>query len=117
PCRAGAIDQLGLWAQRVGVEVIKHREGADPAAVVFDAVQAARARGADVVIADTAGRLHTKTNLMEELRKVNRVAERALGRPADEVLLVLDATIGQNRGNQARSFTNALPVTRIVLST
>lgn len=114
--RAAAIDQLELWSQRVGVEMIRHREGADPAAVVFDAVQAARARGADVVIADTAGRLHTKTNLMEELRKVNRVAERALERPADEVLLVLDATIGQNAVSQARSFAEALPVSGIILT-
>jgi fused signal recognition particle receptor len=114
--RAAAIDQLELWSQRAGVEIVRHKENADPAAVVFDAVQAARARGADLVIADTAGRLHTKTNLMEELRKVHRVAERALGRPADEVLLVLDATIGQNAVNQARSFAEALPLTGLVLT-
>jgi fused signal recognition particle receptor len=114
--RAAAIDQLELWSQRVGVELIKHKEGADPAAVVFDAVQAARARGAELVIADTAGRLHTKTNLMEELKKVHRVAERALGRPADEILLVLDATLGQNAVSQARSFAEALPVSGIVLT-
>jgi fused signal recognition particle receptor len=114
--RAAAIDQLELWSQRAGVEIVRHKENADPAAVVFDAVEAARARGADVVIADTAGRLHTKTNLMEELKKVHRVAERALGRPADEVLLVLDATIGQNAINQARSFAEALPLTGLVLT-
>ncbi|HEU4751937.1 MAG TPA: signal recognition particle-docking protein FtsY, partial [Armatimonadota bacterium] len=114
--RAAAIDQLQVWADRLGVELVRHKEGADPAAVVFDAVQAARARGADVVIADTAGRLHTKSNLMEELKKLSRVAERALGRPADEVLLVLDATIGQNSVSQAKSFTETLPVTGIVLT-
>ncbi len=114
--RAAAIDQLELWANRVGVEVVKHREGADPAAVVFDAVQAARARGIDLVIADTAGRLHTRTNLMEELRKVNRVAERALERPADELLLVLDGTLGQNSVSQSRAFAEALPVTGLILT-
>jgi fused signal recognition particle receptor len=114
--RAAAIDQLQVWAERTGVEMVRHKEGADPAAVVFDAVQAARSRGADVVLADTAGRLHTKANLMEELKKVNRVAERALGRPADEVLLVLDATIGQNAVSQAQSFTQALPVSGLVLT-
>jgi fused signal recognition particle receptor len=114
--RAAAIDQLEVWADRLGMDLVRHREGADPAAVVFDSVQAARARGADVVIADTAGRLHTKSNLMEELKKVNRVAERALGRPTDEVLLVLDATIGQNAVSQAKTFTETLPVTGIVLT-
>jgi len=114
--RAAAIDQIAVWAERLGVELVRHKEGADPAAVVFDAVQAARARGADVVLADTAGRLHTKTDLMEELRKVHRVAERALERPVDEVLLVLDATIGQNAVSQAKSFAAALPVTGIVLT-
>jgi fused signal recognition particle receptor len=114
--RAAAIDQLAVWAERLGVELVRHKEGADPAAVVFDAVQAARSRGADVVLADTAGRLHTKTDLMEELRKVHRVAERALERPVDEVLLVLDATIGQNAVSQAKSFAAALPVSGIVLT-
>ena len=114
--RAAAIDQLEVWAQRLNVEIVKHKEGADPAAVVFDAVQAARARGIDVVIADTAGRLHTQTNLMEELKKVARVAERALGREPDEVLLVLDATLGQNAVNQAKAFAEALPVTGIMLT-
>jgi len=114
--RAAAIDQLQVWADRVGTEIVRHKEGADPAAVVFDAVQAARSRGADVVLADTAGRLHNKANLMEELKKVNRVAERALGRPTDEVLLVLDATLGQNAVSQAQSFAQVLPVTGIVLT-
>jgi fused signal recognition particle receptor len=114
--RAAAIDQLEVWSQRVGAELIKHREGADPAAVVFDAVQAARARSADLVIADTAGRLHTRANLMEELKKVHRVAERALYRAPDEVLLVLDATLGQNAVSQARSFAEALPVSGIILT-
>jgi len=114
--RAAAIDQLALWAQRLGAEIVRHHEGADPAAVIYDAIAAARARGYDVVIADTAGRLHTRTNLMEELKKIHRVAERALGRPADEVLLVLDATVGQNSVNQARAFGEALPLTGIVLA-
>lgn len=114
--RAAATDQLQVWADRIGVEIVRHKEQADPAAVVFDSVQAARSRGMDVVLADTAGRLHTKVNLMEELKKVNRVAERALGRPTDEVLLVLDATIGQNAVSQAKSFAEALPVSGIVLT-
>lgn len=114
--RAAAIDQLQVWAERIGTDLIRHKEGADPAAVVFDAVQAAKARGADVVLADTAGRLHTKANLMEELKKVNRVAERALDRPTDEVLLVLDATLGQNAVAQARTFSETMPVTGIVLT-
>jgi fused signal recognition particle receptor len=114
--RAAAIDQLEIWANRVGVELVKHKEGADPAAVVYDAIQAARGRRTEFVIADTAGRLHTKTNLMEELKKVHRVVQRELGRPADEVLLVLDATIGQNAVNQAKSFAAALPLTGIVLA-
>jgi fused signal recognition particle receptor len=114
--RAAAIDQLEIWANRVGVELVKHKEGADPAAVVYDAIQAARSRRMDVVIADTAGRLHTRTNLMEELKKVHRVVQRELGRPADEVLLVLDATVGQNAVNQARSFAEALPLTGIALA-
>jgi fused signal recognition particle receptor len=114
--RAAAIDQLQVWADRVGVDLVRHKEGADPAAVVFDAVQAAKSRGADVVLADTAGRLHTKSNLMEELKKVSRVSERALERPADEALLVLDATIGQNAVAQAKSFSEAIPVSGIVLT-
>ena len=114
--RAAAIDQLEIWANRVGVDLVKHKEGADPAAVVYDAIQAARGRRMDYVLADTAGRLHTKTNLMEELKKVSRVVQRELGRPADEVLLVLDATIGQNAVNQAKSFAAALPLTGIALA-
>jgi fused signal recognition particle receptor len=114
--RAAAIDQLRIWADRVGADVVAHKEGSDPAAVVFDAIQAARARGAGVVIADTAGRQHTKSNLMEELRKINRVVERELGRPADESILVLDATAGQNMLNQAAAFAEAVPVTGIFLT-
>ena len=114
--RAAAIDQLEIWADRVGVELVKQRESADPAAVVFDALQAAKSRKADVVIADTAGRLHTRRNLMEELKKIGRVIERELGRPADEVLLVLDATTGQNAVSQAREFMAAVPITGIVLA-
>lgn len=114
--RAAAIDQLEIWGGRVGAEVIKHREGADPSAVIFDAVQAARSRRADFVIADTAGRLHTKSNLMEELKKINRVLERELGRAADETLLVLDATTGQNAVSQARQFAQAVPLTGLVLA-
>lgn len=115
--RAAAVDQLAHWGERIGVEVIKGREGADPAAVVFDAVQAAIARKADYLIVDTAGRLHNKTNLMEELKKINRVLERGLdGRSADETLLVLDATTGQNAVSQAREFKNAVGVTGLVLA-
>ncbi|HLJ54753.1 MAG TPA: signal recognition particle-docking protein FtsY [Chthonomonadaceae bacterium] len=114
--RAAAIDQLEIWAQRTNTEMVKHREGSDPSAVVFDAIRAARARSADYVIADTAGRLHTRTNLMEELKKINRIAERELGRPADEILLVLDATTGQNAISQAKLFMQAIPVTGIVLT-
>ena len=114
--RAAAIDQLEIWASRVGVEIIKQREGADPAAVVFDALQAAKSRGADVVIADTAGRLHTRKNLMEELKKIGRVVEREIGRPADEVLLVLDATTGQNAVSQAKKFKEAVQITGILLA-
>ncbi|MCS6777864.1 MAG: signal recognition particle-docking protein FtsY [Chloroherpetonaceae bacterium] len=114
--RAAAIDQLEIWAGRIGAEIVKHREGTDPSAVIFDAIRAARARQADYVIADTAGRLHTRYNLMEELKKIHRVAERELGRPADETLLVLDATTGQNGISQARMFMNALPLTGLVLA-
>ena len=115
--RAAAVDQLALWGERVGVEVVKGREGADPASVVFDAAQAAIARKADYLIIDTAGRLHNKSNLMEELKKINRVLERALGgRSADETLLVLDATTGQNAVNQAREFKSAVAVTGLILA-
>jgi fused signal recognition particle receptor len=113
--RAAADTQLETWAERSGAEVVKHAPGADPAAVAFDGVQAARARGADLLIIDTAGRLHTKRNLMEELSKIRRVVEREGGAP-DEVLLVLDATTGQNGIAQARAFTDAVDVTGIVLT-
>ncbi|MCL6610891.1 MAG: signal recognition particle-docking protein FtsY [Peptococcaceae bacterium] len=114
--RAAAIDQLEIWGNRAGADVIKHREGADPAAVVFDAIQAARARKADAVVVDTAGRLHTKSNLMEELKKIGRVLSREIPGAPHEVLLVLDATTGQNAINQARIFGEATGVTGIVLT-
>jgi fused signal recognition particle receptor len=114
--RAAAIDQLEIWANRVGVEIIKHQPGADPGAVVFDSIQAAIARKADVVIVDTAGRLHTKTNLMEELAKVGRICRKALERDPDETILVLDATTGQNAVNQAREFMSVVPLTGIALA-
>lgn len=114
--RAAAIDQLQIWAERLNTEIIKHKEGADPSAVVFDAIQAGRARGYDYVLADTAGRQHTATRLMEELKKIYRVTEKALGHPADEVLLVLDAVAGQNAIRQAEEFARALPITGIILT-
>jgi fused signal recognition particle receptor len=114
--RAAAIDQLEIWAGRVGGDIVKHQPGADPSAVLFDAIQAAVARRADYVIADTAGRLHTRVNLMEELKKMARVVQRALGRPPDETLLVLDATTGQNAISQAREFGSAVNVTGVVLA-
>ena len=114
--RAAAIDQLEVWAQRVGVDLVRHNPGADPSAVVYDAAQAARARHADVLIVDTAGRLHTKANLMEELKKVDRVLRRELPGSPVEALLVLDATTGQNGIIQARQFKAALPLTGIVLT-
>jgi fused signal recognition particle receptor len=113
--RAAAAEQLQLWAERVGADVVRGAEGGDPGSVVFDAVERASARGADLVLADTAGRLHTKVNLMEELKKVRRVAERPPGR-VTEVLLVLDATTGQNGLIQAREFTEAVGVTGVVLT-
>ena len=114
--RAAAIEQLEIWAQRSGAAIVKHSQGADPAAVVFDTVAAAKARGADVVICDTAGRLHNKKNLMEELAKINRVIERELPQADREVLLVVDATTGQNAVNQAREFKAAAGITGIVLT-
>ena len=114
--RAAAIDQLEIWATRTHTELVKHKEGADPSAVIYDAIKAARARHADYVIADTAGRLHNRTHLMEELKKINRITERELGRAADEVLLVLDATTGQNGISQAKQFLNAVPLTGISLA-
>lgn len=114
--RAAAIDQLKEWGQRAGVDVVAHKQGADPGAVVFDAMTAAERRDADVVIIDTAGRLHTKANLMEELRKVNRVIQRKYPDAPHEVLLVLDATTGQNAMHQAKYFTEAVGVTGVVLA-
>ncbi|GBL39581.1 MAG: signal recognition particle-docking protein FtsY [Nitrospiraceae bacterium] len=114
--RAAAIDQLQVWADRVGVDVIRHRHGSDPAAVAFDGIAAAKARQVDVVLIDTAGRLHTKSNLMEELRKITRViAQECPGAP-HEVLLVLDATVGQNALAQARQFHQTVGVTGLVLT-
>jgi len=113
--RAAAADQLALWAERAGTEIVRGAEGGDPSSVVFDAVQRARARGNDLVLADTAGRLHTKVNLVDELRKIRRVADREPGR-VTEVLLVLDATTGQNALAQAREFTEAVGVTGVVLT-
>jgi fused signal recognition particle receptor len=113
--RAAAAEQLGQWAERTGSEMVRGNEGGDPSAVVFDAVQRAAARGNDLVLADTAGRLHTKTNLMDELRKVRRVADRDPGN-VTEVLLVLDATTGQNGLAQAQQFTEAVDVTGVVLT-
>jgi fused signal recognition particle receptor len=114
--RAAAIEQLEIWAQRNGVEVVKQKFGADPAAVVYDAVAAAKARGADVVIVDTAGRLHTKSNLMAELEKMKRTAGKVIPDAPHDVLLVLDATTGQNGLAQAREFTGAVGVTGIILT-
>ena len=114
--RAAAIEQLEIWAERAGADFVHHAEGSDPAAVVFDAIGAAKARGADMVICDTAGRLHNKKNLMEELAKIARVIDRELPGADKEVLLVLDATTGQNAVNQAREFKNAAGITGIVLT-
>ena len=114
--RAAAIDQLGIWADRIGVDMIKHEEGSDPAAVVFDAISAARARKTDVLIIDTAGRLHNKKNLMDELAKINRVIDRELPFASRETLLVLDATTGQNAVLQAKEFTSAANITGPVLT-
>lgn len=114
--RAAAIEQLEVWAERSGCGLIKQAEGSDPASVVFDAVAAAKARGMDVVICDTAGRLHNKKHLMDELAKINRVIDRELPNADKEVLLVLDATTGQNAVNQAREFKNAANITGIVLT-
>ena len=114
--RAAAIDQLDIWAQRSGCDIIKHQENSDPAAVVFDACTAAKARGADILICDTAGRLHNKKNLMTELAKINRVIERELPDSARETLLVLDATTGQNAVSQAKLFSEAADITGIILT-
>lgn len=114
--RAAAIEQLQVWADRIGVEVIRHRHGSDPAAVAYDGIVAAKARQADVVLIDTAGRLHTKSNLMEELRKVTRVVGQALPGAPHEVLLVLDATVGQNALAQACQFREIVGVTGLALT-
>ena len=114
--RAAAIDQLQIWADRVGVDIIKQQEGSDPASVVFDAVAAAKARNCDVLICDTAGRLHNKKNLMEELAKINKIIGRELPQAQKEVFLVLDATTGQNALSQAKSFSEAADITGIVLT-
>ena len=114
--RAAAIDQLQIWADRIGVDIVKHKDGADPAAVVFDAMQAAVARNKDVVIIDTAGRLHTKVNLMEELKKIHRVIKKVIPEAPHEVFLVLDGTTGQNAMSQAKQFVEAVGVSGIVLT-
>ena len=114
--RAAAIEQLQVWADRAGVPLIKHAEGSDPAAVVYDTIQAGKARGSDVIIIDTAGRLHNKKNLMDELNKISRVIDRELPDASRETLLVLDATTGQNAVNQAKDFKEAAGITGIILT-
>lgn len=114
--RAAAVEQLDIWASRTGAGIVKHQSGSDPAAVAFDAVEAARARGTDVVIIDTAGRLHTKSPLMDELKKVNRVIKKAMPDAPQEVLLVVDATTGQNAIRQAHIFNQAVGITGICLT-
>ena len=114
--RAAAIDQLEVWTQRAGVDIVKHAEGSDPGAVVYDALEAAKARECDVVVIDTAGRLHNKKNLMEELKKINRIIDSKAGECSREILLVLDATTGQNAVNQAKLFSETAPITGIVLT-
>jgi fused signal recognition particle receptor len=114
--RAAAIEQLAIWAERADAEFVKHRANADPAAVAFDAVAAASARGCDIVLIDTAGRLHTKSNLMEELKKIKRTVAKQLEGAPHEILLVLDATTGQNALSQARLFDEALGITGLALT-
>ncbi len=114
--RAAAIEQVEIWAQRADIEIVKHQDGSDPAAVVYDAIQAAKARGADVVICDTAGRLHNKKGLMDELSKITRVVTKELPDADREVLLVLDATTGQNAIVQAKDFKEATNITGVVLT-
>jgi fused signal recognition particle receptor len=114
--RAAAVEQLEIWAVRAGVDMVRAREGADPAAVVFDAISSAKAKGRDPVLVDTAGRLHTRVNLMNELEKIRRIASREVPGAPHEVLLVLDATVGQNGLTQAREFTNVAGVNGIVLT-
>lgn len=114
--RAAAVDQLQVWADRVGVDIIRHQEGADPGAVMYDSISAAKARGADVLIFDTAGRLHNKKNLMDELKKIYKIIDRELPDSSKEVLLVLDATTGQNALSQAKLFGEAADITGIILT-
>jgi fused signal recognition particle receptor len=114
--RAAAVEQLEIWARRAGVEMVRAREGADPAAVVFDAISSAKAKGRDPVLVDTAGRLHTRVNLMNELEKIRRIASREVTGAPHEVLLVIDATVGQNGVTQAREFTTVAGVNGIVLT-
>lgn len=114
--RAAAVEQLEVWAGRIGIDVIKHTEGSDPAAVAFDATKAAKARDADILILDTAGRLHTKVNLMEEMKKIKRVVGKELVNAPHEILLVIDATNGQNAISQAKTFNEALNVTGLVIT-
>jgi fused signal recognition particle receptor len=114
--RAAAVDQLQVWADRAGVDIVRAREGSDPAAVVFDAIAASKSRGRDTLLVDTAGRLHTRTNLMNELDKIRRIAEREVPGAPHEVLLVLDATVGQNGLTQAREFMSVAGVNGIVLT-
>ncbi len=114
--RAAAVEQLTIWADRAGAEIVRHRENADPAAVAYDSVEAAIARGKDIVFVDTAGRLHTKVNLMEELKKIRRAMSKTIPDAPHEVLLVLDATTGQNALSQAQMFNEAMGVTGIVLT-
>jgi len=114
--RAAAAEQLTIWAERAGVDVVRGNEGADPSSVVFDGMVAAKSRGSDVVLVDTAGRLQTKTNLMEELKKMRRVIEREMGGPPDETLLVVDGTTGQNAISQAKLFNEATTLTGVVVT-
>jgi fused signal recognition particle receptor len=114
--RAAAVEQLTIWSERVGTDIVKQQTGADPSAVVYDALEAAQARGTDIVIIDTAGRLHTKVNLMEELKKIKRVAEKAMAGAPHEILLVLDATTGQNAVSQARLFNEAVNVDHLAMT-
>lgn len=114
--RAAAIEQLEIWAERAGAQIVKHRSGADPAAVAFDAIVSAKAKGIDTVIIDTAGRLHTKSNLMEELKKIKRVISKEMPSAPHEILLVVDATSGQNAINQAKIFNEAVGITGIALT-
>ena len=114
--RAAASEQLSIWAKRTGADIVKHAEGADPAAVAFDAVSAAKARGSDVVLIDTAGRLQTKVNLMEELAKISRVVKKVIPDAPHQTILVLDATTGQNAVSQAQNFGEIVPLTGVVLT-